>query len=91
MGLLDQINHLLNFVAPALAVALVLATFGPFIVPKRPGAQVFIAQVAINTIAGIIALLAGLWFFGHDGKMASYGAVLLLASLAQASSGRWGK
>ena len=91
MGPLDTLNHLVNFLAPALVVALVLALLGPFLVRKRPGAQAFPAQVAINFVAGTVALLIGLWFFGNDGKMATYAAMLLLSSAAQASSGRWGK
>jgi hypothetical protein len=91
MGFLDLVNHLANFLAPALAVALVLALVGPFLVPKRPGAQAFPAQVAINFVAGAAGLLFGLWFFGNDGKMATYAAMLLFSSAAQASSGRWGK
>ena len=83
MGLLDQINHLLNFMAPAVVVGAFLALFGPLLVSKRPEAQVFIVRVAINSIAGLLALGAGLWFFGHDGKMASYGAMVLASSAAQ--------
>ena len=91
MGLLDTINHLFNFLAPALVVSLVLALLGPFLLRKRPGASVLIAQAAMNFVAGAAALLIGLWFFGNDGKMASYAAMLLLCTAAQASSGRWGK
>lgn len=91
MGFLDLLNHLANFLAPALAVALVLALLGPFLVPKRPGAQTLTAQVAINFVAGAVALVLGLWFFGNDGKTATYAAMLLFSSAAQASSGRWGK
>ena len=91
MGLLDVLNHLFNFLAPALAVAIVLALLGPFLVRKRPGGPVLIAQAAINFVAGAVALLLGLWFFGNDGKMASYAAMLLLCTAAQATSGRWGK
>ncbi|OYT92652.1 MAG: hypothetical protein CFE43_07280 [Burkholderiales bacterium PBB3] len=91
MGPLDTLNHLVNFLAPALAVGLVLALLGPLLIRKRPGAPVLLAQAAINFAAGALALLLGLWFFGNDGKMASYAAMLLLSSAAQASSGRWGK
>ena len=91
MGPLDTLNHLFNFFAPALAVALVLALLGPFLIQKRSGAPVLIAQAAINFVAGAAALLLGLWLFGNDGKMASYACMLLLCTAAQASSGAWGK
>ncbi|MBC7618002.1 MAG: hypothetical protein H7293_03245, partial [Candidatus Saccharibacteria bacterium] len=82
MGLLDTLNHLVDFLAPALVVALVLALLGPFLMRKRPGAQTFPAQVAINFVAGAVALVVGLWFFGNDGKMATYAAMLLLSAAA---------
>ena len=91
MGPLDTLNHLVNFLAPALLVALVLALLGPFLMRKRPGAQTFPAQVAINFVAGAVALVSGLWFFGNDGKMVTYAVMLVLCSAAQASSGRWGQ
>ena len=89
MGFLDLVNHLANFLAPALAVALILALLGPFLGPKRAGAHIFPGQVAINFVAGAVALVLGLWFFGNDGKMATYAAMLVLCAAAQASSGRW--
>jgi len=83
MGPLDQINFVLNFVAPAGLVGTCLALFSPFIYGKRPAAPVFIAQAAINTVAGTLALAAGLWFFGRDAKVASYAAMLMACALSQ--------
>ena len=91
MGFLDLVNHLANLLASALAVALILALLGPFFMPKRAGAPVFHAQLAINFVAGSVALVSGLLFFGNDGKMASYAFMLVLCTAAQASSGRWSK
>ena len=88
MGPLDTLNHLVNFLAPALVVALILALLGPFLIRKRPGAQVFPAQVAINFVAGAVALVLGLWFFGNDGKMATYGAMLVFCACAQWGASR---
>jgi hypothetical protein len=50
---------------------------------NRPVARVVVAQAAINSIAGVVALSVGLWFFGRDGKMASYAAMLLGCALSQ--------
>ena len=91
MGTLDVLFHLTSFFAPAFFVAGVLALLGPVVVRKRPGAPVLMAQLALNFLAGGVALSLGLWIFGNDGKMASYGAMLLMCTAAQASSGRWGK
>jgi hypothetical protein len=84
MGPFNLLNHLFNFLAPALAVAVVLALVGPLFMKKSPSAPGFIAQAAINSIAGALALGAGLWFFGNDGKMASYGAMVVVCATSQA-------
>ena len=84
MGSLDQLNHFLNFLAPALAVGLVLALFGPFVGAQRPEAPGILGQIAMNVVAGALALAGGLWFFGNDGKMASYGAMVFVCTLCQA-------
>ncbi len=83
MGPLDQFNHLINFLAPALAVAILLAISAPMLGGKRPSAPGFIAQTAINFVAGAVVLGLGLWFFGRDGKMASYAAMLLACTVSQ--------
>ncbi len=83
MGSLDLLNHLLNFLAPALAVGLLLAIAAHFFGPKSPVAHGFTMQAAINCVAGAVALGLGLWFFGNDGKVASYGAMLLAVATSQ--------
>ena len=83
MGLLDQILHLINFCAPALAVGFLLALVGPLLAEKQAPAPGFIACTAINCIAGVLALGLGLWFFGNDGKMASYAAMLVATASSQ--------
>lgn len=81
------INHLLNFIAPAAVVALLLVLlarlFFGFFKSKRPIAQVWWAQVAIIFIVGVGILVAGLIVFGRDGKMLTYAALVLGAALCQ--------
>lgn len=83
MGLVASINHLLNFVGPAFFLALGLATCAHLFRQNKAGAQSFIAQVAINFIVGSAVLLAGLWLFSRDGKMASYAALVGASALCQ--------
>lgn len=83
MGPLDLINHLLNFAAPALFVGIVLALVSPVFMGNKAVALSLYAQAAINSIAGILALSLGLWYFGRDGKMASYAVMLLSCVLSQ--------
>jgi hypothetical protein len=83
MGFLDAANHLLNFFAPAAFVALLVALGSLFFKPNKPLAQHYIAGAAINFAAGAAVLLAGLWFFGNDGKMATYSAMVLVSASVQ--------
>ncbi len=83
MGPLDLLNHLLNFAAPALAVGLVLAFLAPVFMKNKALARTRSAQTAINFVVGVLALLAGLLFFGRDGKMASYAALVLATATSQ--------
>ena len=80
-------DHLLNFIAPAAVVALLLAlssrVFSRFLVSKKPLAQSIWAQIAIIFIVNVVVLGAGLVFFGNDGKMATYAAMVLASALSQ--------
>jgi hypothetical protein len=85
-------DHLLNFMAPAAALALLLVlfsrVFSRFLVPKKPLAQSIYAQAAIIFIVNVLVLGAGLVFFGNDGKMATYAAMVLAAAFCQWVMGR---
>jgi hypothetical protein len=83
MGPLDLLNHLLNFVAPACVVGVLMAVVSPFFAKNKHSAPSTFAQAAINSVAGGLALGLGLWFFGRDAKMASYGAMVLSCATAQ--------
>ena len=76
-------NHLMGFLAPAFVVAAVLALVAHWFMEKRPSAPGLIAQFAINFGAGACALALGLWFFGNDGKMASYAAMVVVCATSQ--------
>lgn len=83
MGPLDLLNHLLNFVAPALVLGVTLAYLAPVFMKNRAVARTRTAQAAINFIVGMLALVAGLVFFGRDGKMLSYAALVLAVASSQ--------
>lgn len=80
-------NHLLNFVVPAVAVAVLLVLcsrlLGGLFGSKRPLAQSWWAQAAIVFIVNVAILVAGLLFFGHDGKMLTYAAMVVGAAVCQ--------
>ena len=79
-------NHLLNLIAPAAALAVLLVLLSRiwrlFFQSKGKVAQAFTAWIAIIFIVNVTVLLAGLVVFGHDGKMATYAAMVLAAALA---------
>lgn len=83
MGPLALLNHLLNFVAPAFWMAAVVALVARIFMRKRPAALSLYAQSAINFIVCVVMLAFGLWFFGRDGKMASYAGMALLCATSQ--------
>ncbi len=87
MTALNLINQLLNFIAPAACVALLLLVlarlFSRFLQSKMPVAHSALKQFAIVFIAGVLLLLAGLVLFGRDGKMASYALLAVGAATCQ--------
>ncbi|MDB5928446.1 MAG: hypothetical protein JWR60_153 [Polaromonas sp.] len=80
-------DHLLNLLAPAALMALLLAVFSrlfqKFFKPKQPLAQAWYAQAAINFIVGAVVLTAGLALLGRDGKMLTYVLLVLAMALGQ--------
>jgi len=77
-------NHLLNLVAPAALIAVLLLVFSRlfpvFFGSNKPFAQVWRAQVAINFVVGVGVSAAGLVLLGRDGRMLTY--VLLVLAMA---------
>jgi hypothetical protein len=88
MGLLDLSLHLLSFLAPALAVALLVALAARVAMPDKAAAFSWWGQAAINSIVGVLVLAGGLWHFGVDGKMATYAALVLAIATCQWVCGR---
>lgn len=83
MGPLDLLNHLLNFLAPAMWIALLVPLSARLLLRKRPVARSLRAQVAVNFAVAAAVLVLGLWFFGRDGKMLTYSAMALLCASSQ--------
>ena len=87
MGALDLLVHSLNFAAPALGVALLMLLFSEIAkkLAQRPQQQIARrwVQLGVNFTVGLVALAGGLWFFGRDGMMATYGALVVGVGLSQ--------
>jgi hypothetical protein len=84
---IDFLIHLFSFAAPALAVAVLVALGARLLLrgAQRPG---WWASMLANSAAGVVALGAGLWWFGRDGKMATYAVLVVAVATAQWLVGR---
>jgi hypothetical protein len=83
VSLLALASHILNFVAPAAVVALLVALGARAAMPAVARRGGWGASFAINFVAGLAALGAGLVAFGHDGKMATYAGLVLAVATSQ--------
>lgn len=82
MDLAAWFLHLLAFTLPALGVALTTTLVARWLL--RGGARyAWWLEWAILSVVGAGVLLAGLWTTGHDGKMATYAALVLCCATAQ--------
>lgn len=89
MGPSALVLHLAGFVAPAFFVALAVALGARWVGGGVSGSRWWV-QAALNFIAGVLVLAAGLWYFGVDGKMATYaGLVAAIASVQWLGSRAW--
>jgi hypothetical membrane protein len=68
--------HLLNFLAPAFGLALMLGVLGLFFDRKRPSPQYLYISAAMYFVASMAVLLLGLALLGRDGKTITYAALV---------------
>jgi hypothetical protein len=80
--------HLVGFAAPALALGILVALAARLVLPGPAAARRWWAQSAINSGVGVLVLAAGLWYWGVDGKMATYAALVLAIAGCQWVTGR---
>ena len=90
MSLPALLNHLLNFLAPALAVGFACALTGG-VLARKAGAPAWWIQAAVNAGAGALALLGGLVLSGRDGTMGAYAALVLACGTSQWLVSRGGR
>lgn len=88
MNLLDLLRHLLGFFAPAFAVAVLVTLAAPLVLPRGGPRPRWWLMIALNAAVGAVVLAAGLWYFGRDGKMATYAALVVVVGSFQWLLGR---
>lgn len=90
MGFYDFSLHVAGFIAPALALALLMPLAGRWVGGGRPLVARYAVQAGLGLAVGVIVQGLALWYFGRDGKLASYAAlVLALATTQWLASGAW--
>jgi hypothetical protein len=83
MGPIDFLMHLLGFLAPALGVALGVVLGARLMGGPAARAASWRRQLLVNFAAGSAVLVVGLWYFGRDGKMATYAALVAVVATSQ--------
>ena len=83
MDLSAALIHLLNFAAPAAALALLLVPASCLFVRNSAKTIAWWTQAAIVFAVGCAVLVAGLWFLGRDGKVLTYAALVLATATCQ--------
>jgi hypothetical protein len=83
MGVLALLNHAINFLAPAIWLALLMPLASRLLMKKWCVARTLSSQVAIHFVVGSLVLGAGLVVFGRDGKMLTYLALVVLGATCQ--------
>jgi len=79
----DILFHILNFVAPAAVLAVVVPVLGRFFFRRGVALLPWWGQMGVNLLVGSAVLLCGLWWFGRDGKMQTYAALALAVASSQ--------
>jgi hypothetical protein len=75
--------HLLNFMAPALGVALLLACAAAVCFRGAPRTVGLWGQVGVGFAVGLAVCVAGLVLAGRDGKMLTYAALVVACGTVQ--------
>ena len=85
MDPIDQLIHLLNFFAPAWGVAFFCVVFAQFAARRwLPESRwSWQRQLSVSAVLGSLVLVGGLVYFGIDGKMATYGLLVVVCASAQ--------
>jgi hypothetical protein len=82
MGPLDAFWHLANLIAPGLGLGLIAAALAKLLWRRELAAVPWRRLATWAASASIAALLAGLVISGRDGRMGTYGAMVMACAAA---------
>jgi hypothetical protein len=83
MNLLDILNHLFSFAAPALFLAILMHLVARLVFGKKAASWPWWVQVLIHGLVGIGVLAGGIWWLERDGRVLTYAALVLMAATTQ--------
>ena len=83
MGFFATIHHAINFLAPAIWLAVCLPVLARLVLRHKASAPAWRRQIVLNTVVGSLVLVLGLALFGRDGKMLTYLALVLGVASSQ--------
>ena len=86
----DAFLHLANFFMPALGVGLISALLSKVLWHGQLKGVGLMRLASWAALAGALVLVGGLVLFGHDGKMATYGGMVLACAAGLWWAG-WGR
>lgn len=81
MDFLDAFWHVLNLFAPAFGVAALAAALAKLLWRRELAGVRFVSLASAAFAAGAIVLVAGLVLLGQDGRIGTYGAMVLACAL----------
>lgn len=80
MGFLDALNHALNFLLPALGMALLVPSLARLVWWKALRSAGWLRQVKWAAALNVLILIAGLIATGRDGAMLTYSGLVLASA-----------
>ena len=81
MGPLDALWHLLNLLAPALGLGLISSALAKAAWHRELRAVRWLDLAGWTSLAGALVTVGGLVLTGRDGRMATYGVMVVAAAL----------
>ena len=82
MTVWQALLHLVQLFLPALVLALMMPLAGRWVVGSAQ-AWPWRRRVLVHALCGSLVLLGGLLLQGHDGRMATYGVLVLVLASAE--------
>jgi hypothetical protein len=82
MSIADLFWHLANLLLPALGMAVFMPLLARLVWWQATRGVPWARMAVASGVSSALALAGGLWWFGRDGRLATYGAMVLLSAAA---------